>query len=205
MGALAGVEFADGFFFDLSYTLACEMEFVSDLFECFFGYADTEEFAQDVCFTWCECSQGASDFGREGLIDKTPIRIRRIFIDHDIDQTVVLSFYEGRVYRDVSAGHLECFRDLVDRYIEHFGQFLCAGFAFVLLLEALVGFVDFVHGANLVEWETYDTALFSEGLKDRLADPPHGIGDELEATCFVEFLRCFDESEVSFVDEVRKG
>ena len=45
-------------------------------------------------------------------------------------------------------------------------------------------------------------ALFGEGLQDRLADPPHSIGDEFEALRFVEALGSLDEAEVALVDEV---
>src|SRR6185437_6350617 len=44
-----------------------------------------------------------------------------------------------------------------------------------------------------------------EGLQDRLADPPDGIGDELDALRLVEFVGGANESEVALVDEIGEG
>ena len=35
-----------------------------------------------------------------------------------------------------------------------------------------------------------------------MADPPHGVRDEHESACLVEFLGGFDQSQVALVDEV---
>ena len=37
-----------------------------------------------------------------------------------------------------------------------------------------------------------------------MADPPHGVRDELETPCLVEFLGGFDQTQVALVDEVRQ-
>ena len=42
-------------------------------------------------------------------------------------------------------------------------------------------------------------------IEDALADPPHGVGDELEAAGLVELLGGLDQAEVAFVDEVREA
>jgi len=46
--------------------------------------------------------------------------------------------------------------------------------------------------------------LFSERLQDALSDPPYGVGDEFESSGLIESLCCFDESEIAFVDQIRK-
>ena len=48
----------------------------------------------------------------------------------------------------------------------------------------------------------HDTALLGKGLEDALADPPHGVGDELEATGLVELLGGLDQAQVALIDEV---
>jgi hypothetical protein len=35
-------------------------------------------------------------------------------------------------------------------------------------------------------------------------NPPHGVGDELETTCFVKTLCGLDQTEVALVDQVRQ-
>ena len=59
----------------------------------------------------------------------------------------------------------------------------------MLLLEAGDGLGDLIERPHLVERETDDTGVLGDGLEDRLTDPPHSVGDELEASRLVEFLR----------------
>jgi hypothetical protein len=55
---------------------------------------------------------------------------------------------------------------------------------------------------TLLSGQAHDARLFGQGLQDRLANPPHGVGDEFEAAGFVEALGGFDQAQVAFVDEV---
>ena len=59
--------------------------------------------------------------------------------------------------------------------------------------------VYLVERTHLVQRESHDAALLCYCLKDALADPPHGVGDELEASGLIEFLCGLDESDVAFV------
>jgi hypothetical protein len=38
-----------------------------------------------------------------------------------------------------------------------------------------------------------------------LTNPPHGIGNEFEATGFIKTLRGFNEAKVTFVNEIAQG
>jgi hypothetical protein len=44
------------------------------------------------------------------------------------------------------------------------GQFLDGGMALVLLLELINLVIDFIERANLIQRQTYDTALLCDGL-----------------------------------------
>ena len=105
----------------------------------------------------------------------------------------------------MAAAHAEGIGNLVLGDVDHFGQFLVGGLALVLLLELGEGLVDLVQGAHLVQRQTHDAALLGERLEDALADPPHGVGDELEAAGLVELLGGLDQAEVALVDQVRKA
>ena len=59
--------------------------------------------------------------------------------------------------------------------------------------------------ADLVQRQTHDARLLGQSLENRLADPPHGVGNELETTGFVELLGGLDKPQVPLVDEVRKA
>src|SRR5439155_1526883 len=47
--------------------------------------------------------------------------------------------------------------------------------------------------------------LLGERLEDRLTDPPHGIGDELDPLGLVELVGRPDQPEVALVDQIREG
>ena len=72
------------------------------------------------------------------------------------------------------------------------------------LLEARLCLAGPVEQAGLVQRNPYHVGLLGDGLENRLADPPHGIGDELEAAGLVKLLRCLDEADVALVDQVRQ-
>ena len=85
------------------------------------------------------------------------------------------------------------------------GQFLGRRGALMLLLEAGECLVDLVERPHLVERQAHDARLLGQSLKDRLANPPYGIRDELEAAGFVELLGSLDKAQVTFVDQVGKA
>ena len=59
--------------------------------------------------------------------------------------------------------------------------------------------VDLTHGGPR------RPALLGERLEDRLPDPPHGIGDKLEAARFVEALDRLQQAAVALGDQFREG
>ena len=56
--------------------------------------------------------------------------------------------------------------------------------------------------AGAVQRHADDAALLGEGLENRLADPPDGVGDELDALGLVELVGRADQAEVALIDEV---
>ena len=58
--------------------------------------------------------------------------------------------------------------------------------------------------AGAIERHPDDPALLGEGLQDRLPDPPHRIGDELDSLGLVELVRRADEAKIPLVDQIRK-
>ena len=89
--------------------------------------------------------------------------------------------------------------------VEHVGQFLFRWRALEFLFQAADFLFEFVKCAQLVGGETHDARVLGDGLKDGLAYPPNGVGDEFEAACFVETLCGLNQTHVAFVDEVGKA
>ena len=50
----------------------------------------------------------------------------------------------------------------------------------------------------------HQVGLLGDGLEDGLANPPHRIGDELEASCLVKLLGSLDKAQVPLVNQVRQ-
>src|SRR5687768_10607029 len=94
--------------------------------------------------------------------------------------------------------------DLLARHVELFGDLLDRGLAAELLEEVRAAASYPVESAGAVERHPHDAALLGQRLEDRLADPPHGVADELDALRLVELMGRPDQTEVSLVDEVRE-
>ncbi len=93
---------------------------------------------------------------------------------------------------------------LFDVDVEFLRQLFDVRRTVVCLRQACARLADLRDGADPVERQAHDAALLGERLKNCLANPPDGIGDKLEATGFIEALRGFDETVVTFVDQVGK-
>ena len=127
---------------------------------------------------------------------------RCIGVLHYVKRTVVLALHKGSVHTDVAAAGTQAVVDLLGHFVYQFCQFLCTGLALELLLKLGDGLAYLVHGANLVQGQAHDAALLCQCLQDSLANPPHSIADELEASGLVKLLCSLDEANISLVDEV---
>src|SRR5262249_22651153 len=56
-----------------------------------------------------------------------------------------------------------------------------------------------------VERHANRSTLASQGREDRLTDPPHGVGDELDALVGIEFSGGSEQADVALTDEVDEG
>src|SRR5437868_685745 len=93
--------------------------------------------------------------------------------------------------RDFFLGDVEAFRNLEVRRL-----------AAELLEKRARALSDSVKRARTIQWNANDSRLFRERLEDALTDPPDCVRDELDALRLVELVRCADESEVAFVDQI---
>ena len=91
----------------------------------------------------------------------------------------------------MASAHFQGIGNLVYRNLQLVGKFLRTRTALILLLELAECLTYLIQRTNLVQGQTYDTALLRQSLKNGLANPPHRITDELESTGFVELLSSF--------------
>ena len=104
----------------------------------------------------------------------------------------------------MASADLHCICHLVNRQVKLLGQFLWRRTALVLLFKLGESLAYLIERANLIERQTYYTALFGQSLKDALTYPPYRITDELETTGLIEFLSSLDKTKVALIDEVRQ-
>ena len=88
--------------------------------------------------------------------------------------------------------------------LSEFRQFRHGRATLMDLLETIDLQIDLAQGSALVQRQAHNAALLGDGLEDALANPPYGIGDELESARFVKFLSSLYQSDVALVDEVGK-
>ncbi len=119
-----------------------------------------------------------------------------------VEELPVLAGDEGRVQRQVHLRHGQGVAHLVLGHL-HLARELGEGrLAPQLLGERRRAPADPVHGARAGERHPHDPRLLGESLQDRLADPPDGVGDELDALGLVELPGRPHQPDVSLVDQV---
>ena len=98
-----------------------------------------------------------------------------------------------RISRTRSGGHADLLGQLVDGRL-----------ALELLLHLALGAHHPVHGLDHVHRDADGAGLVGDRAGDRLADPPRGVGGELEALGVVELVDRPHQAEVALLDEVEE-
>ena len=196
---------ADRLLLDLAHTLARQVELLADLLERHLRASDAEEVLDDVALTLGQSLQSPIDLRSERLVDQPAVGIGRIGIHQHVKQRVVLTVGKRGIHRNVTSGNPQRIGHLLLGQLQLRGELLGRRSALVFLLEAGESLVDLVERTHLVERQTHNARLLGQRLEDRLTDPPHRIGDELETAGFVELLGRLDQAEVAFVDQVGKA
>ena len=62
-----------------------------------------------------------------------------------------------------------------------------------------------IHQSELVGRDTHRPHLFKKGFLDRLADPPNGIGNELDILVHVKTLGCLVKTDIAFINQIQQG
>ncbi len=90
------------------------------------------------------------------------------------------------------------------RHVQFEGQLFGRGFAAEVLQHLALHAGQLVDDFHHVHRDTDGAGLVSHGAGDGLADPPGGVGGELEALGVVELLDRTDQAQVAFLDQVQE-
>ena len=71
--------------------------------------------------------------------------------------------------------------------------------------DLTLGFLNLHQLICPVKRQSDGPCLLAESLHDRLSDPPYGIGDEMIALFWLEFLKRGNKTYVSLIDEIRES
>src|SRR5260370_1356819 len=139
---------------------------------------------------------------REAIGEDLVVGAGVLGIGEVVEQLIVLPRGEGGVEREMGLRDGQGLRDLLLGDVHPFGDLLDRGLTTQLLEQGRGALTNAVQRAGAVQRNAHDAGLLGQGLEDRLADPPHGVRDELDPLGLVELVGRADQSQVAFVDEV---
>src|SRR5690348_6624539 len=180
-GADGVLEFADGFGFDLADALAGDLEDAADFFERVgVPVADAVAQLDDLALAVGEGLEDLLDLVLEHLLRGALDGIVGLLILDEVAEIGILGFADGTIQRDWVAADFEHAAGLADRHLGALGDLLDGRLAPKLLHEHLADVPQLAHRLDHVHWNANRAGMIGDGAGDRLADPPGGVGAELE-------------------------
>ena len=110
----------------------------------------------------------------------------------------------GGLEADGLLGDLEDLADLVERQLHLLRNLFRGRLAAVLLHQVAAGADELVDGLDHVHRDADGPSLVGDGARDRLADPPRGVGAELVAALVLELVHRLHEADVPLLNEVEE-
>src|SRR5690349_3562455 len=172
---------------DLADPLARDPEERPDLLECHWLLAvEPEVQPQDLRLALLEARQCLLDRLGQCLLERLLVRRRVDVVGEIVEQLVVFARRERSVEGEMGLRDRHRLRDLFLGDIHAVSDLGMRCLASELLEQGVGALADAVERAGTVERNAYDPRLLRECLQDRLANPPHGVRDELDALRLVE-------------------
>ena len=198
-------QLAQGFCFDLADTFTGNVELLAHLFQrAGAAIFQAKAQAQDLFFARGQgfqhigqllFQQGlAGGFGGNG----------GFLIGDKVAQVAIFLLTDGGFEADGFLCHAHNLAHFVHRHIQALGNFFGAGFMAVFVQQLAGNLFDLVDGFHHMHRDTDGAGLIRNGAGDGLADPPRCIGGELEALGMVKLFNRFDQTQVTFLDQVQE-
>ena len=142
------------------------------------------------------------DLVGEEAVHRFLFRVRHLVGDEALDERAIAF----RIHRGVEAhvARVERGQRLHDVHREtgELRQLFGARLAIELLAQDLARLDDAREVGRAVERHAHRAALARERGEDRLANPPHGVRDELDALIGIELSRSGEQADVALTDEI---
>src|SRR5436190_11571815 len=188
---------------ELANALTGHAEHAADLFERVLAPAvETEVQPQHLGVPPLQRVQRLLDLIRQEAIHRLIFRIREIFGDEALDQRTIAVRIEGRIEPDIArvqrGQRLHDLQRQLGRVRDLFGRRLAP--------QRLAQIFRRAHDARqvggAVQRHADRAALTRERSEDRLANPPHGVRNELHALIGIELAGGGEQPDVAFADEI---
>src|SRR5262245_49522206 len=140
----------------------------------------------------------------EGLSQEDEVRGGDRLLLELVGEMELVLLVDHRRERDVVVRDLEERGDFLEGRLDPLRDLLRGGRPLELAAQGRLGLADAVEEVRLLLRQPEGPALVGEGVDDRLAHPPDGVGDELDVLAGVVALRRLDEADVPLVDEVEE-
>src|SRR5690606_11265567 len=205
VGARGVAQLAQRFRFDLADTLARYVELLADFFERVIGiHVDTETHAQYLGFACREASEylagGLAQAFAGGGVDW---RCNRRVFDEVAEMRVFIVTDRG-LHRDRFFSDLQDLANFVFRHLHALAKFFRRRFAAHLLQHLPRDTVELVDRFDHVYRDANRARLVGDGARNRLANPPRGICREFVAATVFEFIDCFHQADIAFLNQIEE-
>src|ERR1700693_371475 len=198
-------ELPQGLRFDLADSFARHVEGAPDFLEGVLrAVADTEAHLQDLLFPR---GQGLQHAPRLVLEVRDQDRLDRREdppVLDEVTQMRILFLSDRGLERDRLLRDLHDLADLGDGHVHALGDLLRVGLAAELLHERPRRARQLIDRLDHVHRDADRTGLVRDRARDRLADPPRGVGRELVTPTVLELLDGLHEADVSFLNQVEE-
>ena len=163
---------------------------------------ETEIEAQHLGIAALQRIERLLDLIGQEAIHRLIFRIRQVFGDEALDERAVTVGVERSIEPHVARVERgERLHDL-ERQLRRVGDLLRRRLAAQRLPQVLRGSHDARQIGSPVQRHAHRPALARKRGEDCLADPPHGVGDELDALIGIELTRGREQPDVALTDEI---
>src|SRR5262249_44700571 len=190
---------------DLADALARHRELLADLFQRVVGiHADAEAHANYTLLARRERGKRARRGLAQVRLDNGIDRQDRVLVFNEIAEMGILLVADRSFQRQRLLGDLEHLAHLLERHAELLGKLLGRGLA-ADLVEHLVRLThNFADALHHVHGDADGARLVGDRARDRLPDPPGGVGRELVTAAILEFIDPLHQADVAFLDQVEE-
>ena len=122
----------------------------------------------------------------------------------EVAEVRVVVVADRRLHRDRLLGDLEDLADLLLGHLHLLGEQRRIGLLPGLLQDLARDAVHLVDGLDHVHRDADGARLVGDRARDRLADPPRGVGRELVAAAVFELVHRLHQADVAFLDQVEE-